>query len=419
MVAGTVGAAAFVQALHEGCTGVTEYRIINADGAATKAFGDPEDVVRAHPDENVFVGVATRQDRSSGTLENCQHLPALFCDIDYKVTPEASALQRLEHFPLAPSIIVASGGGVHVYWMLREPFDLTVEAERDQARALLRRLALELGGDVAAGECARVLRVPGSWNVKPEYGTPRPVVVQHFDPDRRYNPSELDEVLLPEITPAGAGPSAPFILPATIPESAPGRNPTLFRYGRSLKASGVKPLRIIEALHQVNRERCIPPLAPDEMDTIVNSVLGTADRPSFTQNGHPERPAPATAPSIEIIDAADLVVREFPEEQALVGGGLIVPRALVVNGGAPKRGKSLLVLNREICRALGRPFLGFPTTPGRTLYLQAEIPEPQLKARLVLMLSSALDAGPIDGERLRGHLLTVTRRGLFLDESAG
>jgi AAA domain len=120
-----------------------------------------------------------------------------------------------------------------------------------------------------------------------------------------------------------------------------------------------------------------------------------------------------------VIDAADLVTRDFPDEPALVGGGLIVRRALVVNSGPAKRGKSIVVLNREIRRAIGRPFLGFPTTPGRTLYVQAEIPEPNLKQRLVLMLSDCPDVGRIDSEKLRGRLLTVTRRGLFIDEPDG
>jgi hypothetical protein len=76
---------------------------------------------------------------------------------------------------------------------------------------------------------------------------------------------------------------------------------------------------------------------------------------------------PDAAAAIDTIDAADLVAHKFPDEPALVGGGLIVPRALVINGGQAKRGKSLLVLNREIRRAKGLPFLGFPTSPGRTL----------------------------------------------------
>jgi 5S rRNA maturation endonuclease (ribonuclease M5) len=142
----------------------------------------------------------------------------------------------------------------------------------------------------------------------------------------------------------------------------------------------------------------------DDEDATAPSPVETASR--------------MTSAAIEVIDAADLVTREYPDQPALVAGGLIVPRALVVNGGPAKRGKSLLVLNREIRRASSSPFLRFPTTAGRTLYIQAEIPEPQLKQRLVSMLDGCPD-GPLEAETLRGRLLTVTRRGLFIDEPAG
>lgn len=150
---------------------------------------------------------------------------------------------------------------------------------------------------------------------------------------------------------------------------------------------------------------------PAELAEMVREAQG------LVQAVTPARPA--TYHAIGVIDAADLMMREFLDEPALVGGGLIVQRALVVNGGPAKKGKSMLVLNREIRRALGLTFLGFKTPPGRSLYIQAEIPEPQLKERLGLMLDDCPDHGAIDAERLRGRLLTVTRRGLFIDEPAG
>jgi AAA domain len=129
--------------------------------------------------------------------------------------------------------------------------------------------------------------------------------------------------------------------------------------------------------------------------------------------------AESLAATPPVVDAADLMGRTFPDEPALVGGGLILPRTVCINGGPAKRGKSILLLNREICRALARPFLGFTTTPGRTLYIQSEIPERQLQQRLALMLAEGPELEPIDPEALRGHLLTVTKRGLFIDEPDG
>jgi AAA domain len=169
--------------------------------------------------------------------------------------------------------------------------------------------------------------------------------------------------------------------------------------------------------------RCTPPFPEGEARELVRD-LSRRDRakpvPVAVDNLDIEHVQPPRETVIEVVDAADLIARDFPEEPALVDGGLIVPRSLLITAGPPKRGKSLLVLNREIRRALGLPFLGLRTTPGRALYIQAEIPEPQLKSRFVKMLPEAgLDGGPVDAEQLRGRIKTVTRRGLFVDEPAG
>lgn len=213
-----------------------------------------------------------------------------------------------------------------------------------------------------------------------------------------------------------------FTVPPTIREGA--RNATMYALARSLKAKGLSRGGVEAALEAENIARCEPPLSGDELLKLLTSAWQRADDPSFAARNGQGGPgasavAEATTSAIEVIDAADLVTRTFPEEPALVGGGLIVPRSLNVNGGQPKRGKSLKVLNREIKRALGHPFLGFSTTPGRTLYVQAEIPEAQLQQRLVLMLSDCPELGRIDPERIRSRILTVTRRGLFIDEPAG
>lgn len=204
-----------------------------------------------------------------------------------------------------------------------------------------------------------------------------------------------------------------FAVPPVI--RAGQRNATLYRLARSLKAKGLSRGAVSSALDAENRARCVPPLPPDELRQLLEHAWTQSDRPDFAASSYDQETASADPPTIEVIDAADLVAREFPEEPALVGGGLIVPRSLTVTSGPPKRGKSLFVLNREIRRAHGQPFLGFATTPGRTLYIQAEIPEANLKERFVAMLQGE----KLEAEGLRDHLKTVTRRGLFLDEPAG
>lgn len=133
-------------------------------------------------DHDVYFGVAERRTSENGKLKNCVLLRALFVDLDFKLfTDEGEARTRLSAFSIPPSIIVHSGGGLHLYWLLDEPLDPQLPLTKD----LLRRLAIALNGDMSAAEGARVLRVPQTLNHK--YDPPRNVVVELFQPDIRYN----------------------------------------------------------------------------------------------------------------------------------------------------------------------------------------------------------------------------------------
>lgn len=92
-----------------------------------------------------------------GGMADVVALPALFVDVD---DPSADALDRLRRFPIAPSCIVHSGGGHHVYWWLDVP-----TTDLDTARRLLHALASALGGDRLS--VAQSLRWVGSINTKP------------------------------------------------------------------------------------------------------------------------------------------------------------------------------------------------------------------------------------------------------------
>lgn len=134
-------------------------------------------IARHAADRNIYVGVAARdgQGRDAG---HCTALHALFVDLDFKDSSEASCFERLSTFPLSPSAVVHSGGGLQPYWFLEQPYDLRVGCEA--AGAMLRSLSHALTADMAAAEPARILRMPGTTNHK----YPRPVAVAAFDGTR-------------------------------------------------------------------------------------------------------------------------------------------------------------------------------------------------------------------------------------------
>src|SRR5574337_773327 len=165
----------FLHALHlPDSEGFIDLRALPLKAQAFIRSGDIEAAERfiaTNPDQNLYCGVAVRKSAGDGSLANCGELYALYCEIDFKGIPESEARALLERFPLKPSIINHSGGGLHCYWLLREPLNLQDPEDRGRAYSLLRRLAVALGGDMNSAEPARILRIPGTLNHK--YTPPR------------------------------------------------------------------------------------------------------------------------------------------------------------------------------------------------------------------------------------------------------
>lgn len=279
----------FLIALHPPESGPTELRalpskrrtFVNAtDTDATERF------LGAHTNENLYLGVATRRDASSGELENCAELHAIFADIDFKSDvhpngiPESEGRTLIERFPLQPSVVVNSGGGLYLYFLLREPINLQDRDDCQRAYNLLRRLARALGGDLASAEPARILRVPGTRNFK--YDPPRHVEIETFEPERQYNLCDLDDFLPEEPRTNGNGHREGFRVPEAILDGK--RNDTLFRLARSLYARRMSQAATLAALRAENEVRCVPPLPEAEVLKIVQHAFRQADRSGFTVN---------------------------------------------------------------------------------------------------------------------------------------
>ncbi|MFZ5451386.1 MAG: DUF927 domain-containing protein [Thermodesulfobacteriota bacterium] len=174
-------------------------------------FRDPEALVKDmagwKPGLNYWLGVALRKDSKGGAKANLLALTAAFADVDAgaaghkqaaKYPDKAEALAAIEAFTLRPSLVVDSGGGYQPYWLFREPVSL-IQGPQAGTPALLARLeginrglALALGGDVVATDAARILRFPGTFNMKLA-GKPRPVKIVWSEPDRVYDLADFAE----------------------------------------------------------------------------------------------------------------------------------------------------------------------------------------------------------------------------------
>jgi hypothetical protein len=149
-----------------------------------------------------------------GGVADVAAITAAWADLDV-VKPQATkpylrsldaALDLLEAAPIRPTLAVASGGGLHPWWVFKEPLFTATPTERAAAAHLvkgwqetLRRLAEARGATLdATHDLGRILRIPGTINHKHQ----KPVTLLWAD-GPRISPSDF-ETWLPELSPRAA-----------------------------------------------------------------------------------------------------------------------------------------------------------------------------------------------------------------------
>ncbi|MDK2889107.1 MAG: hypothetical protein PWP72_1985 [Thermoanaerobacter sp.] len=164
---------------------------------------------------DVYYGIGLQGQRLAsnqrGKADGVIAIPGLWLDIDCQGgTHTATNLPTFEEardfmaaFPLPPSIVVHSGGGLHVYWLFRQLWTFSetdpprIRAGHKKAADLVARFQqafIALAGARGwrldnTSDLSRVLRVPGTFNHKS--GQPVPVQVLEFEPTRRYGYKEI------------------------------------------------------------------------------------------------------------------------------------------------------------------------------------------------------------------------------------
>lgn len=136
-------------------------------------------------------------------------IPGLWLDLDIKggahsatnLPTQDEAKGFLNEFPLPPSILVHSGGGLYPYWLFPELWIFKDRPEYDQAESMLARFKTALVALAASrgwkldstADLTRVLRLPGMLNHK--YDPAATVKILEFHPDRRYTRDEITEAI--------------------------------------------------------------------------------------------------------------------------------------------------------------------------------------------------------------------------------
>jgi hypothetical protein len=284
----------FFSSLHAGQTGVLELRAFDSKGLQEREFlpvkggvldlSRVEDFVCTTEQKGLdaYFGVALRT-RSAlkdkkGDAAHCQTLTALFVDADFKLKGEEETRRRLAECPLSPSVVVHSGGGLHAYWVLKDPMLLKVAGGMKQTHDLLQRWAQQFEGvvDLVVSEPVRVLRIPGSTNYKPAYDRP-PVEIEHVA-STTYTVDELEQ-LVGDVPPTPE--SGPFLVPETVGQGE--RHDTMFKLLRSQKARGISLAAALTCCHEENRQKNSPPVDEAELDGYLRRSWHQGDSAAFEE----------------------------------------------------------------------------------------------------------------------------------------
>jgi hypothetical protein len=352
-------------------------------------------------DCNYWIGVSLRKSDKGGKKVDCFALTALYSDVDYgqdghrkknKWQTKGEALAAIQAFPLRPSILIHSGGGFQPYWLLKEPVGLE-NGNYAQIEAIMKGLNLALGGDVGTQDISRILRLPGTFNMKLA-GTPRPVEIVWCEPERVYNLADFAEYKpQPQTeTPkekvrgtAPKGPQPPDLEALNIPawaktliltgatEGYPSRSERDHAVIGELLRTGCN-LEIVEAIYQAypvgEKYREKGRNGRTYLQASIEKILSAAQPISGTGRQEPGEP-PVKKHNFTLVSAAQLIAEPCPEtswiwEEILPQGG----SSLVV--AKPKVGKTTLGINLAIAVARGDHFLGRPTAKAPVVYLALE-----------------------------------------------
>jgi RepB DNA-primase from phage plasmid len=153
-------------------------RIASAENVAGTSFQDWMHYKNDKEAFDIYVGMnALKPSAFSRTKDDVQDIRHLYVDLDHYGSASLTAILRSTQVPSPNYVLATSPDKYQAIWKV-EGIELT------QAEALLHAMAREFGGDHAATDAARVLRVPGFMNKKYDQDF---LVSARFQTDRVYH----------------------------------------------------------------------------------------------------------------------------------------------------------------------------------------------------------------------------------------
>jgi hypothetical protein len=140
-------------------SGKTVQRIAKAETIASPAF-QAWLAARSAAGSDVYVGMnPIKEGAYNRTKENIKDIRHVYLDIDTKGDESLEAIRNSTELPVPNFVLDTSPGKHQVVWKVSG-------FNQDEAESLLHNLANKFGGDLAATDSTRVLRLPGFANHK-------------------------------------------------------------------------------------------------------------------------------------------------------------------------------------------------------------------------------------------------------------
>lgn len=263
----------FLDLIWKAYRGTAELRTLDAEGVMSQHFflwpKEKNDILLTIASLNgyndIFGGVLLRTGPKGDAAHCRKETEWLWADVDKKKgVTFGSILRRL--MPI-PQIIVDSGHGWHLYWHLDRP------VPTDVATGAMKVLAETLGGDIV-GDPARIMRIPGTLNLKD--GKAVPVRIIKMDDKRRLRFSDFDLPAPPERDriPVYTVGELWELSDEDAPKFGEGeRNRGLTSLAGAMLIKGMDSEEMLIALRAENEVRCLPPLPDREVQSVCRSVL--------------------------------------------------------------------------------------------------------------------------------------------------
>ena len=391
------------------CNGYIELRVLPSGKRTFISLSTDWQTLREDVDEfceeykcqDIFFGVATR-DKKGGKKENVVSIPCVWGDIDFKNNSEKEFGKKLRAFPFKPTIIIRSGNGIHLYFLLEKPVQQKNGSEIEMVNEWV---STELGGDNVAN-VDRILRLPDTVNHKYD-NKPLCQVVEINDTTHKLKDflkkvsvtikkhtnsndkhekvasSELEirSELLEQVEDVTAQIERKKLILGD--DSYDNWLRIGFALADGLKEAGrtyFHRISIFSEKYDVHDcdnqyDKCLNE-APPEGRITIDTFFYYARRTILNEK-KPE--------SIKGISVSELMLMEFPEPMWIVPS--IIPEGLSILCGKPKIGKSILSVNLAVAVATGGMALGkISVERSGVLYLALEDTPKRLQKRLKAVL---------------------------------